>query len=100
MLLGGLANRSSGITANGYVHGNYSEIYNDFANNYFVGVGVTWNLQDMFRSKSDKKQYNLKLQNNIYEQELLQNEISSNLNQLNAEISAAAEGIEESNISR
>ncbi|WP_312697578.1 TolC family protein [Sphingobacterium mizutaii] len=100
MLLGGLANRSSGVTANGYVHGNYGEIYNDFANNYFVGVGVTWNLQDMFRSKSDKKQYNLKLQNNLFEQELLQNEISSNLNQLNAEISAAADGIKESNISR
>ena len=32
---------------------------------------------------------------NKYKQELLQNEISSNLNQLNAEISAAADGIKE-----
>ncbi|OYD40967.1 TolC family protein [Sphingobacterium cellulitidis] len=100
MLLGGLANRSSGITSNGYVHSAYPEIYNDFANNYFVGVGLTWNLQDMFRSKSDKKHYGLKLQNNLFEQELVQNEINSQLGQLNAEIAAAADGIHESNVSR
>ena len=100
MFLGGLANRSSGITSNGYVNSGYTDLYQDFANNYFIGVGVTWNLQEVFQSKSNKRQYDLLRQNNLLEQGLVQNEIKTSLDQLNAEITAAYVGIDQSNISR
>lgn len=100
MLLGGLTNRSSGITSDGYVNPNYSALYNDFANNYFVGVGVTWNLQDLFNSRSQRSSLGLLRQNNEYEQEVIQNEIQSHIAQLEAEIIAADAGIKESNLSR
>lgn len=100
MLLGGLANRSSGLTSNGYVNSRYTDLYQDFANNYFIGVGVTWNLQEVFQSKSNKRQYDLLRQNNLLEQGLVQNEIKTSLDQLNAEITAAYVGIDQSNISR
>ncbi|VTP95003.1 TolC family protein [Sphingobacterium daejeonense] len=100
MLLGGLTNRSSGITSDGYVNPNYSALYNDFANNYFVGVGVTWNLQDLFNSRSQRSSLGLLRQNNEYEQEVIQNEIHSHIAQLEAEIIAADAGIKESNLSR
>lgn len=100
MLLGGLTNRSSGITSDGYVNPNYSALYNDFANNYFVGVGVTWNLQDLFNSRSQRSSLGLLRQNNEYEQEVIQNEIHSHIAQLEAEIVAADAGIKESNLSR
>lgn len=100
MLLGGLANRSSGITSNGYVNSGYTDLYQEFANNYFIGVGVTWNLQEVFQSKSNKRKYDLLRQNNLLEQGLVQNEIKTSLDQLNAEITAAYVGIDQSNISR
>ena len=100
MLLGGLTNRSSGITSNGYVNPNYSSLYKDFANNYFVGFGVTWNLQDLFNSRSQRSSLGLKIQNNEFEQEVIQNEIQSHIAQLEAEIIASDAGIKESNLSR
>ena len=82
LLLGGLTNRSSGVSSNGQANASYTGLYKDFANNYFVGVGVTWNLQDVFTSKSEKNLYRLKRQSNIFEQEIVQNQIHSGLEQL------------------
>ena len=95
-LLGGLSNRSSGISNMGYVSGAYGDVYSDFANNYFVGVGATWNLQDLFRSKVDREKIALQLQDNRHEQELLTNELTAKQQQLKAELQASERGIAES----
>ena len=43
-LLGGYAYRGTGISANGAVSGAWKDGFNNTANNYLVGIGVTWNI--------------------------------------------------------
>ncbi|MBB5646724.1 TolC family protein [Pedobacter cryoconitis] len=54
-LSGGLSARGSGISANGAVNRDLSAGYTNTARNYLVGIGLTWNLSDIYTGSFAKK---------------------------------------------
>lgn len=54
-VLGGLSSRSSGIYPDSRVDGNWSKGFDNPANNYLVGVGLTWNISKAYASINKQK---------------------------------------------
>lgn len=55
-LLGGYAYRGTGLASNGTVSGAWKDGFNNTANNFLVGIGITWNISNLHtgRLKSEK----------------------------------------------
>jgi len=49
-LLGGLSTRTAGIYENGTASGNFLKGFDNRANNYLIGAGLTWSFTDLYRS--------------------------------------------------
>jgi outer membrane protein TolC len=54
-LLGGVATRGSGINHDGKVNTNWSAGFDNRANNYLAGLGLTWNITNAYNSITGKK---------------------------------------------
>ncbi|CAL1517724.1 hypothetical protein MMC2321_01460 [Chitinophaga sp. MM2321] len=54
-LLGGVAERGTGIGKNGVVSNNWQDGFKNGAGNYLVGVGITWNLTGIYSTNLQKK---------------------------------------------
>ncbi|GAA4140131.1 hypothetical protein GCM10022216_18970 [Sphingobacterium kyonggiense] len=100
MLLGGLASRSSSVNSSGVALTDYGQLYDNFANNYYVGLGMTWSLQDLWQSNSKQRSSQLQQRNVNLEKEMINNELSSQLQNVQAQLHAAVRGIDASNKSR
>ncbi|MGA9652144.1 TolC family protein [Pedobacter sp.] len=54
-ILGGLSARGSGINGRGGFDGSIGAGYGNYANNYLVGIGLTWNLTNIYSSGISRK---------------------------------------------
>ncbi|WP_316745978.1 TolC family protein [Pedobacter gandavensis] len=54
-LLAGYSARGTGINADGTVQNNYASGFNNGAQNYLVGVGLSWNLTGLYTGSVEKK---------------------------------------------
>lgn len=54
-LLAGLSARGTGINPDGTVQNNYASGFNNGAQNYLVGVGLSWNLTGLYTGSVEKK---------------------------------------------
>lgn len=100
MALGGISTRSSGVDPSGHVSGAYSDLYSRSTQNYFVGVGATWNLHQLFNAKTKQKQLETRQQAARDEYEMLEQEIDYQIQNLDVQLTQAIKGIAESNRSK
>lgn len=100
MALGGLSSRSSGVDPSGHVSGAYGDLYSRSTQNYFVGVGATWNLHQLFNAKTKQKQLQTKQQVAREEYEVMEQEIDHQIRNLDAQLAKAVKGIAESDRSK
>jgi outer membrane protein TolC len=54
-VLGGVSTRGSGIGKNGITENGLASGYQNFANNYLVGIGLSWNISGAYTSSLEKK---------------------------------------------
>lgn len=54
-VLGGVSTRGSGIGQNGIIDPGIGSGYQNLANNYLVGVGLTWNIGNAYTSSLERK---------------------------------------------
>ncbi|WP_214227782.1 TolC family protein [Pedobacter sp. B4-66] len=54
-ILGGVSTRGSGIGKNGITDNGLGSGYQNFANNYLVGIGLSWNISGAYTSSLEKK---------------------------------------------
>lgn len=54
-ILGGVSTRGSGIGQNGNIDPGISSGYQNLANNYLVGAGITWNIGNAYTSSLERK---------------------------------------------
>ncbi|PTS99817.1 hypothetical protein DBR11_11540 [Pedobacter sp. HMWF019] len=54
-ILGGLATRGSGINSNGNIENGIGSGYQNYANNYLIGVGLIWNIGNAYTSSLERK---------------------------------------------
>lgn len=52
-VLGGLSSRGTGINADGTVNNQWSSGFDNQADNYLIGVGLTWNISEAFKSRAE-----------------------------------------------
>lgn len=74
-VLGGYAYRGTGINPNGYVSGAWNAGFNNPTSNMLVGIGITWNMTDLYTNKLKgeelfKKARSAKLLHSQYEQSI------------------------------
>ncbi len=89
LLLGGLSNRSSSINNAGEISTNYGQLYDRFSNNYFVGVGVTWNFQQFLKGAAEKKHSQIKHQARSHATALLKAKHEALSSDLGSQVQAA-----------
>ncbi|WP_345947739.1 TolC family protein [Mucilaginibacter sp. PAMB04274] len=92
-LIAGYSGRGSGISPDGLVSNDYTAGFNNMANNYLVGVGVTWNITGAYTSALQKKRFGQQAQANKYgydlEEKQLQTQLASATARLTEQISQA-----------
>lgn len=59
-VLGGYSMRSSGIHSDGNASSQWSDGFNNLANNWLIGLGVTWNFTSLYTNKAKAAQYDRK----------------------------------------
>lgn len=57
-LLAGLSSRGSGINPDGTVYRDFPAGFDNRANNYLVGVGLSWNLSNIYTGSLEKRKIN------------------------------------------
>ena len=100
MGIGALSSRSSGVSKDGVASNHYGDLYQNYAHNYFVGIGVTWNLQQLFNAKSDRKIFEARRQKADEEHWLLGNKLEKTLLDLETQEKLIVQGLKESDRSR
>lgn len=100
MALGGLSSRSSGVDASGHVSGAYDDMYSRSAQNYFVGVGATWNLHQLFNAKTKQKKFESKQAVTRDEYAVMEEEIEQQIRNLDVQLRQALRAIGESDRSK
>lgn len=65
-LLGGYSFRGTGIYPNGQVKAHWNESFANNVNNYIVGLGVTWNVSDLFSQRNKGNALALQAQSKHY----------------------------------
>ncbi|MCY4780451.1 TolC family protein [Sphingobacterium sp. UT-1RO-CII-1] len=100
MALGGLSSRSSGVDGSGHVSGAYDDMYSRSAQNYFVGVGATWNLHQLFNAKTKQKQFESKQEQARDEYSVMEGEIDQQIRNLDVQLKQALKAIGESDRSK
>lgn len=92
-LITGYSGRGSGISPNGIVSNDYSAGFDNMANNYLVGVGLTWNITGAYKSMLQRKKLDQQVQGNKYgydqEEKQLQTELGSSSARLTEQIRQA-----------
>ncbi|MFD1630170.1 TolC family protein [Pseudopedobacter beijingensis] len=56
-LLGGFSTRSVGIYPNGFVSNSWKNGFDNIANNYMVGLGLRWDITNLYVGKKEAKKY-------------------------------------------
>lgn len=69
-LLGGISTRGSGINKDGSIQSGLSSGYHNYANNYLIGVGLSWNISGAYTSSLEKKRSTKSLQNQMAKYDL------------------------------
>lgn len=100
MGIGAVSSRSSGVSSEGVASNNYGDLFQNYAHNYFVGVGVSWNLQQLFTAKSDRKIFEAKRQKVNEEYHVLDREIEQRILDLGTQEKLTAQGLMDSERSK
>ncbi|WEK17740.1 MAG: TolC family protein [Candidatus Pedobacter colombiensis] len=97
-ILGGLSSRGTGINVDGTIESGIASGYRNYANNYLVGVGLSWNISGAFTSSLEKKRVEktIQVQQAKYEQQKLQ--MNTSLNAVTTRIVQQKQQIEQSHI--
>ncbi|WP_164108361.1 MULTISPECIES: TolC family protein [Sphingobacterium] len=98
--IGAVSSRSSGVSPEGFASNNYGDLFRNYAHNYFVGVGVSWNLQQLFTAKSDQKIFEAKRQKVNEEYQVLDREIEKRVLDLDTQEKRTADGLIDSDRSK
>lgn len=100
MAIGALSLRSSGVSSEGVVSNNYTDLYKNYAPNYFVGVGVSWNLQQLFTGQSLKRSLDVQRNKAKLEYEQLDDEFRKRMLDLDVQQRMSRSGLSQSDNSR
>lgn len=100
MGIGAVSSRSSGVSSEGVASNSYGDMFQNYAHNYFVGVGVSWNLQQLFTAKSDRKIFEAKRQKVDEEYHLLDREIEKRVLDLETQEKLTVDGLVDSERSK
>ncbi|MEB0249450.1 TolC family protein, partial [Mucilaginibacter sp. 5B2] len=85
-LIAGFSGRGSGISPDGVVSNDYAASYNNMANNYLVGVGLTWNITGAYTSTLQKKRFGQQAQANKYGYDLEEKQLQTQLGSATARL--------------
>ncbi|MET4140763.1 TolC family protein [Pedobacter sp. UYP1] len=85
-LLGGLSARGSGIAADGKVNRDLSAGYANSARNYLVGVGLTWNLSNIYTGVLEKRRTAQVVQASKFSYDLQKLQMNNALQAVNSRI--------------
>ncbi|MET6996530.1 TolC family protein [Chitinophaga defluvii] len=78
-LLGGVASRGSGIHTNGKVNNSWQAGFDNRANNYLAGLGLTWNMTNAYNSLTEKKKAAQQVQATRFHQQTQALQLHTNL---------------------
>lgn len=98
-LLGGLSSRTSGIYEDGTVSNKFTNGYNNRANNYFIGAGVTWSLQQALKASKTRKSLQFLNKESALEVEVLQDQLLTQTDVNSIEVKESFEQIKNSKLS-
>lgn len=85
-VLGGLSARSSGINPDGTVQGGIVSGYHNYANNYLVGIGLSWNISGAYTSTLEKRRARKVVQGALAKYNLQKLQMNTSLQALSARI--------------
>lgn len=100
MGIGAVSSRSSGVSSTGVASNNYGDLFQNYAHNYFVGVGISWNLQQLFTAKSNRKIFEAKQHKVNEEYQVLDREIETHVLDLGIQEKRTADGLIDSERSK
>ncbi|MBB6269753.1 outer membrane protein TolC [Pedobacter cryoconitis] len=83
-LLGGLSARGSGIYTAGTVEKNWSAGFNNIAHNYLIGIGLTWNLSNIYTGSPEKKRTAKTLQSSKFNYDLQKLQMNTAIQAINS----------------
>lgn len=98
-LLGGLSSRTSGIYDDGTVSNTFTNGYDNRANNYFIGAGVTWSLQQALRSSKKRKSLQFLNKESSFETEVMHDQLFTEVQANTIEVKESFKQIQNSKLS-
>lgn len=98
-LLGGLSSRTSGIYNDGHVSNSFAHGYDNRANNYFLGVGVTWSLNQTLTSSQKRKSLQFAQIEQIHNMHAAKDELQTQREAIEARVKKSFEQIKNSKLS-
>ena len=85
-LLGGYAFRGSGINADGTVSDKWGDGFGNSVNNAVVGIGITWNLSDLYTKKQNGNSLKKQAESQKYVQEQFEKQLQADLSAIQKQI--------------
>ena len=95
-VLGGVSTRGSGIGKNGIAENGLGSGYQNFADNYLVGIGLTWNISGAYSSSLEKKRSQKTIQGVQAKYNLQKLQMSTSLQALSSRITHQQQLLKES----
>ncbi|SMC89623.1 TolC family protein [Pedobacter nyackensis] len=95
-VLGGVSTRGSGIGKNGIAENGLGSGYQNFADNYLVGIGLTWNISGAYTSSLEKKRSKKTIQGVQAKYNLQRLQMSTSLQALSSRITQQQQLLKES----
>jgi outer membrane protein TolC len=96
-LLGGLSSRGSGINRDGTIGTGLGSGYHNYANNYLIGIGLSWNISGAYTSSIEKKRSTKTMQNQMAKYELQKLQMNTSLNAVYERILQQCQQVQQSN---
>lgn len=97
-LLGGLSSRGSGINRDGSIETGLGSGYHNYANNYLIGIGLSWNISGAYTSSIEKKRITKTLQNQMAKYDLQKLQMNTSLNAVSERIIQQRKQVQQSNL--
>ncbi|WP_069658437.1 TolC family protein [Arcticibacter eurypsychrophilus] len=95
-ILGGVSTRGNGINSNGISEYGIGSGYQNFSNNYLIGVGLTWNISGAYTSSLEKRRAEKTIQGVQARYDLQKLQMSTSLQALSLKIAQQENLLEES----
>lgn len=85
-LLGGISARGNGVNSDGTIQHDFASGFGNPANNYLLGIGLTWNISDAYTSSLEKKRADKVWHGSIHRYELQKLQMNTSLNAVTTRI--------------